>query len=75
MLYLHPYLVVLVVLGSSIAVGLFVDDFNMNWRTLFLQILLLQEEAKEGRADCNSIIGSTDHDVESFLSDNFLISP
>ena len=73
MLDLHANLVVSIALNSPITMNFLVNDVNMNGRTLLLQIFLLEEKAKQRRANSDSIVGSIDHQIEFLFRDHLII--
>jgi hypothetical protein len=75
LLDLHADLVVLVGLDGAVARGLLVGDLQVDGRALLLQVLFLEEEAEQRRADGDAVVGGVDHQVESLLGDHLLALP
>lgn len=72
---LHADLVVFVGLDGAVARGLLVGDFQVYGRAFLLQVFLLEEEAEEGRADGDAVVGCVDHQIESLRGNHLLALP
>lgn len=54
---LHAYFIILIILCVTVPVCFFVDDLNVEGRAFVLEVLLLEEEDRQRRVNCDAVIG------------------